>query len=72
MPRVSIFDNPIHRYQGNVSDIGRDKFEAARVRLAAMSGKPLIGISDGNVMEFLARGEKVTARIIAATKARKK
>jgi hypothetical protein len=50
--------NPATRKQGHMTDVGAKAFEAARKRLAKLAGRKKV--SDGDVFEFLARGEDDT------------
>ena len=45
------------RYQGVLTPVGSREFESARKRLARLVGREAEGVSDADVMEFLARGE---------------
>ena len=59
MARVSIFGNADGpRVQGNLSRDAGEMFEDARLRLAVIVGRDPKGVSDGAVIEFLARGER--------------
>jgi hypothetical protein len=67
-PKVSDKD---HRYQGWVTDIGRQRFEHARDHLADLAAKYLGGfapasISDADVIEYLARGDADARRYLKA------
>lgn len=46
---------PRHFY---LTNIGHGKVEAAKARLAKLTGWPAARISDGDLYEFLARGEQ--------------
>lgn len=62
----SIFGGKVDgsRYQGVVSVAGSIRVEAMRDRLAKLAGRLPEQTSDGDVLEYLARGEKETQRII--------
>jgi hypothetical protein len=65
MGRPSIFrELKPHRYQGNTTKTGSMRFEAARRRLAALAGWPVGKVSDGDVFEYLARGEADTVKYL--------
>lgn len=65
MGRPSIFREPkTKRYQGNTTKIGSVRFEAARRRLAALTKWPVGKVSDGDVFEYLARGEADTVKYL--------
>lgn len=70
MGRPTIFvGRKAYRFQGVLTPAGAAKFEAARARLADLAGLEAAKASDGNTVEYLARGEKDT---IAYLKAKKK
>lgn len=52
------------RYQGAVTPGGEVAFEAARRRLAALVSWPVTQVGDGDVFEYLARGDKETRRLL--------
>lgn len=62
----SIFRNKKQgrRYQGIVTKVGSQKFEAARSRLGELAQRPVKWVSDADVFEFLARGEADTIEYI--------
>lgn len=64
--RPSIFGNgaKVRRYQGSVTEPGQVAFEAGRRRLAALSGWPIVKVSDGDVFEYLALGHNVARQIL--------
>lgn len=67
MGRPTIFGPPKpKRYQGNVTAAGSVAFEAARRRLAALSGWPVTRISDGDVFEYMALGDAKARQILKA------
>lgn len=57
MARPTIFPNVSYRVHGFITKPGSAKFEAARRRLAELVGWKVKAVSDGNVIEFLLRGE---------------
>lgn len=66
--RPSIFPDKVRRYQGSVTDVGSGAFEAARRRLAGLVGWPVSRVSDGDVFEFLARGEAAVKKELKTRK----
>jgi hypothetical protein len=48
------------RFQGVTTKLGTTRFEAARGRLAKLAGREKEHVSDGDVFEYLARGESET------------
>jgi hypothetical protein len=54
------------RLQGNVTAIGSTAFEQARARLAKLVGWDVERVSDGDTIEFLARGETATRKYLIA------
>ena len=60
--RVVIFRDKVDgsRYQGVVTPVGAVAFEAARERLARLAKLKPTAVSDGDCIEFLARGEVET------------
>lgn len=75
MGRASIFRPKVtdsdHRYQGYMTVLGREKFEAARVHVADLA-RTLLGafapqdISDADVFEYGVRGDAGTRRYMKA------
>lgn len=64
----AVFDLPKPtRYQGVVSKVGAKAFEAARKRLAVLAQRTG-RVSDGDVFEYLARGEAETVKYLASKK----
>lgn len=65
--RPTIFGpkSPVCRYQGTTSEDGSMFFEQARARLAALVGWEPQKVGDGDVMEYLARGEVRTREYLA-------
>lgn len=57
------------RVQGNITPIGSIRFEHARARLAKLDGRETEETSDGDVIEYLARGEADTIAYIEARRA---
>jgi len=53
-----------HRVQGYLTDRGVEIFEAKRARLAALVKLEPRQISDGDTIEYLARGEYQTLRYL--------
>ena len=70
MGRPSIFapKNPKHRHQGIMTNVGEKKFEAARRRLAELAEMPVKRVSDGDVFEYLSRGEVETIAHLKKTR----
>ncbi len=74
MPKRPIFEDkdPDTRFQGILTKTGGVKWAAAKKRLAAIYrevvGQPFGSISDGDVAEFLARGEANTRAYLKETK----
>jgi hypothetical protein len=52
------------RVQGVLTPIGSGRFESARVRLARIAGREPERVSDADVIEYLARGEEDTRRVL--------
>ena len=52
------------RVQGNLTREGKAAFLEARRRLAKLSKRKLSAVSDADVIEYLARGEEETTRIL--------
>jgi len=52
------------RVQGVLTPVGSRRFEAARARLGRLAGKESERVSDADVIEFLARGEEETRKIL--------
>lgn len=73
MGQPSIFEDKSggDRVQGNISGRGSVAFEAARRRLAKLAGWEYERVSDGDTIEYLARGNNPT-RIYLEIKSRKK
>jgi len=70
MGRPSIFTpkdwkDPETRRQGIMTKVGVVAFEKARVRLAKLVGWESTRVADGDVMEYLARGEAETKAYLA-------
>lgn len=65
-PSVFSGKNKKNRYQGIVTNVGRREFEVARRRLAKLAGLSVKTVSDGDVFEYLARGEADTKAYIEA------
>jgi hypothetical protein len=67
MGRPSIFapKSPKHRRQGIMTPAGSKLFEVARKRLGQLAKMDPKKISDGDVFEFLARGEEATRAYLA-------
>ena len=65
--RKSIFRNKAggDRVQGIITRIGSQRFEEARHRLAVVARRLVSNVSDADVVEFLARGEKNTRDYLA-------
>ena len=53
------------RVQGNLTPVGSRRFEAARARLARMAGREPEKVSDADTIEFLARGEEESRKVLA-------
>lgn len=66
MPRTSIFGSKrkSDRVQGILTPVGTRRFEHARQRLARLAGRETELVSDGDVIEYLARGEVETRKIL--------
>ena len=64
---VSIFRNKDggDRYQGILTKVGSQRFEAARALLGALVGRPTKKVSDADTIEFLARGKAATEAYLA-------
>lgn len=61
MGRPTIFVGPKTQHiHGSLTAEGSEAFERARAKLAAISKLPPAKVSDGNTVEFLARGERAT------------
>ena len=58
--RASIFRDKVERVQGMITAVGAGQFEAARDRLSTLVKRHVGDVSDGDVIEFLARGEANT------------
>lgn len=69
--RPTIFRSPGDkvRYQGLVSAEGARLFEQARLRLANIVHVEIENVSDGAVMEYLARGDRETRAHVKRGKA---
>jgi len=52
------------RYQGVLTKPGSARFEDARNSLAKLASRPVKRITDADVMEFLARGETETRKVL--------
>jgi hypothetical protein len=65
--RPSIFRNKGGgaRYQGVLTRHGSDAFERRRRELAAIAARPIRGVTDADVIEFLARGRENTVAYLA-------
>lgn len=66
--RASIFRGKLKagtRVQGILSPAGAESFEAARVRLARLAAREVTAVSDADVIEYLARGERATRAALA-------
>lgn len=68
MARPAIFrdksaENDVH---GRLTNEGLRCFEVARKTLAAIVDWPVDRVSDGDVVEFLARGERATRKYLKA------
>lgn len=59
---ASIFHDKEAKIAGRVSKVGSGKFETARKQLAKLAG--VESASDGDTIEFLARGEEATRRYL--------
>jgi hypothetical protein len=64
---VSIFKDKAggDRVQGNITPVGSRRFEQARARLGKLAGREKEQVSDADVIEYLARGERDTIAYIA-------
>lgn len=64
MSRPTIFGDKSTgtRKQGVITAKGETAFQAARKRLAKLVGWPESRVSDGDVIEFMARGEAATRK----------
>ena len=51
--------------QGAITKVGSQRFEAARQELATLAAWKLSHVSDGDTIEFLARGVEETKRFLA-------
>ena len=58
MAPIFVGKDMAHRVQGIMTDVGKSDFEAGRKRLAQLAGTK--SASDGDTIEFLARGEADT------------
>jgi hypothetical protein len=69
MGRPAVFTpkDPKARYQGLVTREGGRQLEAARKKLAALASLPVKSVSDGDVFEYLARGEEETKSFLSRT-----
>jgi len=78
MGRHSIFEGKVdgRRVQAIITQTGGRDFEKRRTILAGIYEKimkaPLASVSDADVVEFLARGEKETVKYLKAKKAGQK
>lgn len=52
------------RVQGVLTPAGSRRFEQARARLGRMIGKDAEKVSDADVIEFLARGDEETRKVL--------
>ena len=70
MGRPSVFrdKNKRNRVVGILTDTGAEKFNAARQRLSVLSGMDVELVSDGDVVEFLARGANATREYLRRRK----
>lgn len=68
MGRPTIFSPKQIRIQGVVSPDGGRRFERARRALARLVGWKPAQVSDGDTIEFLARGEEGTAAYLTKQK----
>jgi hypothetical protein len=64
-PSVFVGKDKRNRYQGITTNIGARWFEAKRRRLAKLAALSPKTVSDGDVFEYLARGEAETIAYIA-------
>ena len=55
------------RVQGVLSPVGSKAFEQARARLAAMTQREPEQVSDADTIEYLARGENATRKLLEGT-----
>ena len=62
----AIFTGKSQRYQGIVTPLGAGLVEQARIRLALLVGRLPSQVSDGDTIEYLARGDKDARTYIAA------
>lgn len=65
--RASIFRDKKggDRVQGVITPVGSTRFELARIALAKLAGREREHVSDADVIEYLARGEKNTRDYLA-------
>lgn len=68
MGRPSIFGDKVKRIQGQITIEALKRINVARARLAELSGWKVKAISDGDTLEFLARGEAATIEYLEAKK----
>lgn len=68
--RPSIFGVKVQRYQGSVTQAGRDAFETHRKALAKIAGWPADKVSDGDVFTYLSIGRDATLRLFVKDKKR--
>jgi hypothetical protein len=68
--RPTIFRSPGEkvRYQGLVSAVGAQLFEKARARVALLVKTNTDAVSDGAVMEYLARGDRASRAYLKSTR----
>lgn len=55
--RVSLFRHKTTRVQGMITKIGAQKMKMAKARIGELTGRAQRSISEGDVIEFLSRGE---------------
>lgn len=59
---ASIFHDKVAKIGGRISKVGSAGFEASRKRLAKLAGQE--SASDGDTVEYLARGHENTRRYL--------
>lgn len=55
------------RLQGVITKAGSNRFEQARKRLARLAGRDVEEVSDADTIEYLARGEAETLKVLRET-----
>jgi hypothetical protein len=72
MPKSPIFGNAVgvgDRVQGNITPVGSSRFEQARKRLAKLADREVEQVSDGETIDYLARGHDATVKFLEKQRA---